>query len=357
MLQQILKDMYIDPDVLNALNEDQKKTLFLKMRQEQVRRWKEREEKLEREGGDAECKRTKPKKANSKNVSWLLGRDGDVAVIVIGEVDELSSKFICSGFGEKKSPSLQNNTYLQTILKSRKTTEPVRTERENLLPKMQPGISLNLKGKCEETSTLLPLPVSVSEHSSPPAAAAAAAAAEKPEPKSAGATEEKSLPQPSICSRPPTRVCPVNVRPASANAAPGSVNTRLALANLRLTATTATASAAAPHSSPSSTVKIESGTTKVTKGGPRSEEPQKPQGSQGGNDIGASEASLKAASGEAGSSGNTPTCAGRGRVAQLMKTFSAESATTPSQTPPRGVKPPLPTKPSHLRLTTTPTVR
>lgn len=69
MLQQILKDMYIDPDVLNALNEDQKKTLFLKMRQEQVRRWKEREEKLEREVGDAECKRTKPKKGNHDNPS------------------------------------------------------------------------------------------------------------------------------------------------------------------------------------------------------------------------------------------------------------------------------------------------
>lgn len=64
MLQQILQDMYIDPDVLDALNEDQKKTLFLKMRQEQVRRWREREEKLEREGGDAEHKKTKPKKGN-----------------------------------------------------------------------------------------------------------------------------------------------------------------------------------------------------------------------------------------------------------------------------------------------------
>lgn len=69
MLQQILQDMYIDPDVLNALNEDQKKTLFFKMRQEQVRRWKEREEKLEREGGDAECKKTKPKKGNHGNPS------------------------------------------------------------------------------------------------------------------------------------------------------------------------------------------------------------------------------------------------------------------------------------------------
>ncbi|XP_042355275.1 SH2 domain-containing protein 4A isoform X2 [Plectropomus leopardus] len=332
MLQQILKDMYIDPDVLNALNEDQKKTLFLKMRQEQVRRWKEMEEKLEREGGDAECKRTKPKKANSKNVSWLLGRDGDVAVIVIGEVDELSSKFICSGFGEKKTPGLQNNANHQTILKSGKTTEAVRTERENLPPKTQPGISLNLK-------------VSVSEqHSSPPAA-------EKPESKSASATEEKSVPQPSICSRPPMRASPVNVRPASANAAPGSVNTRPGVANLRLANT---AAAPAPSPSPSSAVKIDSGSTK---GGLHSQEPQKPQESQGGKGIGVSEASRRAASEPASSSGSAPTCAGRGRVAQLMKTFSAESTTSPTQTPPRGIKPPLPTKPSHLRLTTTPTVR
>ncbi|XP_028451053.1 SH2 domain-containing protein 4A isoform X2 [Perca flavescens] len=307
MLQQILKDMYIDPDVLNALNEDQKKTLFLKMRQEQVRRWKEREEKVERDGGDAECKQTKPKQANSKNVSWLLGRDGDVAVIVIGEVDELSSKFICSGLGEKKAQSLQNNANHQTILKSRKTTEPVRTERENLPPETQPGISLNLK----------------------------------PESKSASATEEKSVPQSSICSRPPMRASPVNVRPSSANAAPGSVNTRPGLANLRL-------ATAAQSPSPSSAVKIDSGTTK---GGLHSQEPHKPQESQGGKDIVASEASRRAALVSAS------TCAGRGRVAQLMKTFSAESTTTPTQTPSRSVKPPLPTKPSHLRLTTTPTVR
>ncbi|XP_019940864.2 uncharacterized protein [Paralichthys olivaceus] len=338
MLQQILKDMYIDPDMLNALNEDQKKTLFLKMRQEQVRRWKEREEKQEREVVDGDCRRAKPKKANSKSVSWLLGRDGDVAVIMIGEVDELSSKFICSGSGETKAQSLQNSTYLQTILKSRNTTEPVRMEREHVL-KTQPGISLNLKEKRVETSTLLPLPVSVSEHSSLPAA-------EKPELKSVGATEEKSVPEPSICSRAPVRISPVSVRSASANAAPGSVSARPGFTNLRL-------ATAAQYTSPSSTVKIDSGSRAPTKSDLCSQEPQQSQEAQVGKDIGVSQVSQCAASEEPGPSGSTKTCAGRGRVAQLMKTFSTESTTPPT----RGIKPPLPTKPSHLRLTTTPSVR
>ncbi|KAL6098586.1 sh2d4a [Pungitius sinensis] len=344
MLQQILKDMFIDPDVLDALNEDQKKTLFVKMRQEQVRRWTEREEKLEREAVDGECKRTTPKKANSKNVSWLLGRDGDVAVVVIGELDELNSKFIHSGFGEKKAQSLQNNACDQTILKSR-TTEPVKAERENT----QPGISLNLKGKREETSPALPLPVSVSEHSSP-------TAAEKPESKSASATEEESASWRPISTRLLRTPNPVDARPPpSANPAPASVNPRLCLANLR----TATA---APTPSPRGTAKTDSA---AAGGGPHSQGPQKSPAHHSGKDVAASEAPRRAVPAGAGSSlssssgGGAPTCAGRGRVAQLMKTFSTESAAAQTQpvAAPRGVKPPLPNKPGHLRLKTTPTVR
>ncbi|XP_043375069.1 SH2 domain-containing protein 4B isoform X2 [Dermochelys coriacea] len=84
MLQQILHDMYIDPELLAELNEEQKLILFYKMREEQLRRWREREEKEQRE--EAALKRTtRLKQSNDKHVQWLHGSDGEIWVWIMGD--------------------------------------------------------------------------------------------------------------------------------------------------------------------------------------------------------------------------------------------------------------------------------
>ncbi|XP_031135906.1 uncharacterized protein zgc:92242 isoform X1 [Sander lucioperca] len=113
MLAKILEDMWVEPEVLEALSEDQKRILFLKMREEQVRRWTEREEREEREGRNNN--NNKPKKADNKHVKWLLGRDGDVSVRVIGEVDEFRSS--------KLLQSLMNNRVQGDNLNGVQTTD------------------------------------------------------------------------------------------------------------------------------------------------------------------------------------------------------------------------------------------
>ncbi|XP_010623218.1 SH2 domain-containing protein 4A [Fukomys damarensis] len=98
MLRQILSEMYIDPDLLAELSEEQKQILFFKMREEQIRRWKEREAAMERK--ESVPVKSRPKKENGKSVHWKLGADKEVWVWVMGEhsldkpYDELCNEII-----------------------------------------------------------------------------------------------------------------------------------------------------------------------------------------------------------------------------------------------------------------------
>uniref|UniRef100_G3R2H8 SH2 domain-containing protein n=1 Tax=Gorilla gorilla gorilla TaxID=9595 RepID=G3R2H8_GORGO len=67
MLKQILSEMYIDPDLLAELSEEQKQILFFKMREEQIRRWKEREAAMERK--ESLPVKPRPKKGKLIHVS------------------------------------------------------------------------------------------------------------------------------------------------------------------------------------------------------------------------------------------------------------------------------------------------
>ncbi|TRY90129.1 hypothetical protein DNTS_031616 [Danionella cerebrum] len=152
MLQQILADMYIDPDVLEALNEEQKKILFFKMREEQIRRWKVRQEQEERE--DVKKEKLRQKKGSCKTVSWLLGSDGDVHVCIIGESDEIKSpKRILSEL-RGKTVTNSNNLNSRALTESGKTclSKPYRAQQAST----EPGIQLLLKNAEElrESPTL-----------------------------------------------------------------------------------------------------------------------------------------------------------------------------------------------------------
>ncbi|XP_053305859.1 SH2 domain-containing protein 4B [Spea bombifrons] len=84
MLQQILRDMYIDPDLLAELNEEQKQILFYKMREEQIKRWRQWDANLDKEESKMKLK-AKFQHNNSKHIQWLRGADGDVWVWIMGE--------------------------------------------------------------------------------------------------------------------------------------------------------------------------------------------------------------------------------------------------------------------------------
>lgn len=81
MLQQILRDLWVDPEILAELDEGQKQTLFCKMREEQVRRWMMWDQKVSQTETIRSQKKVKPK----KTVNFLMGVNGEPWVWVMGE--------------------------------------------------------------------------------------------------------------------------------------------------------------------------------------------------------------------------------------------------------------------------------
>ncbi|XP_036381147.1 SH2 domain-containing protein 4A [Megalops cyprinoides] len=314
MLQQILKDMYIDPDVLEALSEEQKKILFLKMRQEQVRRWKEREDRMEKEG----VRSTKPKKAHSKSVTWLLGHDGDVHVCVIGEADEQKpSKFIFSGLGGRMTSGLHNNSRSQTdtlksTLVNRPSCEAARPGRENLPPKTQTGIQLKLKDNSEDlkSGTLLP-PLQLAERS-----LQSSPAAEIKESPDSGNLQDSSKDL-SVCHRPLNR--------SSAPLITGKLSTL----------------------DPQGRRIIPLSITKSLPPQDLLDQQSDKAAGRGFRLVAASRRMGAELDGEGGQG------VARGRVAQLMKNFNGPNGT---HAPPCS-KPPVPTKPAHLQVHASPSLR
>ncbi|XP_048093685.1 uncharacterized protein zgc:100829 isoform X2 [Alosa alosa] len=379
MLQQILKDMYIEPELLEALSEEQKKTLFTKMRQEQVRRWNEREEKMEGE----EAHRPKAKTGQSKSVSWLLGRDGDVQVFVIGEVDELKSKLIYTGLGERNTSSLCNNSRTQAAtfksnLINRTSPDSVRSGRENHPPKTQAGIQLNLKDNTDEMKPSPPLQVPLQAQESQEDTESA--------PADAPADALVSPVSPPPAYRPHLR--PGSTRPLLTAASllkgldrsGGSIRSSVGMGSSGSASALLSGTGSSGSSSNSSAPLVNTGSGSGSSsssplGGPGSRMPpaetQEPQSSRGKDfrvvtskralsvdEVGASASVVAPAAVPAAVPVAVPVvapaavtaadvCVGRGRVAQLMKTFSVCGETTP---PVRSSKPPIPSKPNHLRM-------
>jgi SH2 domain-containing protein 4A len=127
MLQQILRDMYVDPDILAELDENQKQTLFCKMREEQVRRWKIWNDKL---GNEPHMIQPTNKK---KNVTFLKGEDGEPWVWVMGE--------------HRDDKSIEEILKNEAIEKARKMAEK---EAEELRKQVEAQLYIELTPKIEE---------------------------------------------------------------------------------------------------------------------------------------------------------------------------------------------------------------
>ncbi|XP_069598579.1 SH2 domain-containing protein 4A [Ranitomeya imitator] len=141
MLKQILADMYIDPVLLAELSEEQKQILFFKMREEQVRRWKEREAKCEQ--NEKLQKSHKPRKAFRKTVHWNIAANQEVWVWVMGEhSSDKPYDVICDEIIAERARK-----------QAEKEAEERRKDEEEELSKLSEALTLQTQSQSETVET------------------------------------------------------------------------------------------------------------------------------------------------------------------------------------------------------------
>lgn len=118
-LQEILEKGFVDPEVLMQLGEEQKQILFIKMREEQLRKWRVREAELEKQEQTEEMAQKTRLKNERKGVQWLCGKDGNVWVWVMGEhPDDLTIEQILDNESKEKARQLAEKEIMQTLRKA-----------------------------------------------------------------------------------------------------------------------------------------------------------------------------------------------------------------------------------------------
>lgn len=125
MLQQILRDLYVDPEILAELDEQQKQNLFCKMREEQVRRWRAWTEEIDREPSPSVDRHHR--RRYKKTVKFLNGVDGKPWVWVMGE--------------HENDKSIEDILREEAIEKARKMAEK---EAEEIRKRVEAKITLEL---------------------------------------------------------------------------------------------------------------------------------------------------------------------------------------------------------------------
>jgi len=81
ILRNIIQEMYVDPEILTELDDEQKQILFFKMREEQINRYWLFESEWEKKAPEQVAK----KNANGKRVQWLQDEHGEPWVWIMGE--------------------------------------------------------------------------------------------------------------------------------------------------------------------------------------------------------------------------------------------------------------------------------